>query len=195
MSKLKCPKLIKIMLVGEGGQGIQTVAKLLAKGAFKNKYHASYIPNFGTEQRGGISLSFVQISCKPIISPKFETSDVFVIVSSRDIERTLRYIGPNTSVIYDNHLVTNSVLDEIKKKSHNLAGVDIFDTAVAQFTERSFNIIILGVLTSAVDPDIAPKIKNLMNKKFEKYYKKRPELKKSNEQAFDFGLKLSRRSN
>jgi 2-oxoglutarate ferredoxin oxidoreductase subunit gamma len=191
MTNLKCPKLIKIMIVGEGGQGIQTVAKLLAKAAFKKGYHSSYIPNFGTEQRGGISLAFLEISCEHIVSPKFDTADVFVIVSSRDIERTLRYIGKETSVIYDKHLVNDDVLKEIKKKSSTVAGIDAFNTAVENFSERSFNIIILGLLTAIVDKDIAGTVKKLMKKKFEKYYKKKPELEKSNNEAFEKGLNLT----
>src|SRR4030042_4155694 len=91
-SMKECDKSIKILIAGEGGQGVQTISKILAKSAFEAGYHSSYIPNFGTEQRGGISLAYVQASCYGIIYPKFQTADVFVVLSSRDIERSLRYI-------------------------------------------------------------------------------------------------------
>ena len=159
MIKTSCPKTIKIMLVGEGGQGIQTIAKLLAKASFEQGYHSSYIPNFGTEQRGGISIAFIQISCDTIISPKFNTADVFVIVSERNIERTLRYIGSKTSVVYDADLVNNRVVSKMKRNSKDLHPINAFSEATRQLTERSFNIIILGILIGLVDI-------NLLNKDY-----------------------------
>ncbi len=190
-NKAKCPKSLKIMLVGEGGQGIQTVAKVTAKTAFQSDYHVSYIPNFGTEQRGGISIGFVRISCDPIVSPKFQTADVFVIVTSRNFERTLRYIGKKTSVIYDPGFVSAKIQKQLKKKTDTVASVDAFKYATESLTERSFNIVILGLVTGLVDPDMTDKALDVMDEKFDKYYKKKPELKDLNHKAFEYGFKLT----
>ena len=45
---------IKIVLAGEGGQGVQIIANMLAESAYAEGKEAAYIPNFGVEQRGGI---------------------------------------------------------------------------------------------------------------------------------------------
>lgn len=187
----KCKDGIKVMLVGEGGQGVQTVAKLLARATFNKGYHSTYIPNFGTEQRGGISISFVKISKKEIVSPKFKFADIFIILTSRNIERTLRYISRDTKVLYDKYLVSKNVLSEISKMTTHTTPVEAFKTATEQMTERNFNIIILGTLTKLVDPDTSDNVLSLMDQKFEKYYKKRPELKDLNHKAFNIGFNLN----
>jgi 2-oxoglutarate ferredoxin oxidoreductase subunit gamma len=52
-------KVIKIALAGEGGQGVQSIAEILAEAANEGGKNALYIPNFGVEQRGGVSIAFV----------------------------------------------------------------------------------------------------------------------------------------
>ncbi|MBN2100731.1 2-oxoacid:acceptor oxidoreductase family protein [Candidatus Dojkabacteria bacterium] len=179
------------MLVGEGGQGVQTIAKLLAKAAFAKDYHTSYIPNFGTEQRGGISIAFLQVACEEIVSPKFVDPNVFIILSSRDINRTLRYITKNTTVIYDKYLVKKEIVEKLKKQSPTVVGVDAFELATEKLSERSLNILILGILIGFVDCTLIEKITEIMDKKFQKYYDKKPELKKLNHEALTLGLNLT----
>ncbi len=192
MKSATCPKSLKILLVGEGGQGIQTIAKILAKSAYENGYHSAYIPNFGTEQRGGISLAYVQISCDFIIAPKFKTANIFLILSSRDIERSLIYIGPETNVIYDKDLINSKVEIKLKARSKLLVPVEAFKTAISKLTERSFNIIILGILTGLTDQTLKDKVTENMDSKFSKYYEKNPELKELNHKALEIGLSLTR---
>lgn len=187
----QCKDGTKVMIVGEGGQGIQTVAKLLARATFDNGYHVTYIPNFGTEQRGGISIAFVKISGKEIVSPKFKFADIFVILTRRNIKRTLPYISTDTQVLYDDYLVSEDVLSEISKRTTKTTAVAAFKTATEELSERTFNIIILGALTGLVDSDVSDNVRSLMDQKFEKYYTKRPELKDLNHKAFDIGLNIN----
>ncbi|MDO4542586.1 MAG: 2-oxoacid:acceptor oxidoreductase family protein, partial [Bacillota bacterium] len=65
MSDLK-----RIMLAGEGGQGVQSVAAILSEASYAAGREVMYIPNFGVEQRGGVSIAFMQISDEVIGSPK-----------------------------------------------------------------------------------------------------------------------------
>ena len=46
-----------------------------------------YIPNFGVEQRGGVSVAYVQIGNDAIGAPKFEIGDIVVALSERAIYR------------------------------------------------------------------------------------------------------------
>ena len=54
--------LVRIALAGEGGQGVQSIAEIMAEAAYENNQQALYIPNFGLEQRGGVSIAFIQFS-------------------------------------------------------------------------------------------------------------------------------------
>jgi len=78
---------IKILLSGDGGQGIQLIANMICRAAFNNALHVTSIPNYGLEQRGGVSLNFIQISDKKIMYPKFTKPDILLIMSPQARER------------------------------------------------------------------------------------------------------------
>lgn len=119
--------IIKILLAGDGGQGIQLISDMLAQASFANDLYISQIPNYGLEQRGGVSLSFLIISEKEINYPKFIKPDVLLIMSEQARNRT---------------------------KSNQVEGVKILDLADYEniFKQNdilvsSYNIFFLGILT------------------------------------------------
>ncbi|PLX26291.1 hypothetical protein C0581_04760 [Candidatus Parcubacteria bacterium] len=82
---------IKILLSGDGGQGIQLIANMICQAAFGSDFHVTSIPNYGLEQRGGVSLNFIQISDKKIVYPKFTKPDILLIMSPQAKERVVEY--------------------------------------------------------------------------------------------------------
>lgn len=114
-------KVIKIAIAGEGGQGVQSVAEILAEAANEEGKNALYIPNFGVEQRGGVSIAYVQISDANIGAPKFQKADILIPLSPRAIARTAMYAGKDTVYIYDNSLVQASEVAD------NIVGLQYFD--------------------------------------------------------------------
>lgn len=80
--------LFKILLSGDGGQGIQLMSDLICRSAIEQGFFVSHIPNYGLEQRGGVSLAFIQISDSEIAYPKFSKPDVKVVLSEQARERT-----------------------------------------------------------------------------------------------------------
>lgn len=90
---------MKILLAGEGGQGVQLAAEILARSAFEEGKSATLIPNFGVEQRGGVSLAFVIIGGQ-ILYPKFGQADVAAILCDRARERAKAHLGSTTKIIY-----------------------------------------------------------------------------------------------
>lgn len=83
--------IIKILLSGDGGQGIQLMSDLICRSAIGRGFFVSHIPNYGLEQRGGVSLAFIQISDNEIAYPKFSKPDILVILSQQAEERTRQY--------------------------------------------------------------------------------------------------------
>ncbi len=106
--------ILKILLAGEGGQGIQSIAEILAEAANEEGKEALYIPNFGVEQRGGISMAYLQIteSGNKIGAPKFELADILIALSSRAIAKTKHHAGENTIYVYDNSLIEASHVND-----------------------------------------------------------------------------------
>lgn len=90
---------IKILLAGDGGQGIQSLSEIICRAAFASDHFVSHIPNYGLEQRGGVSLAYVQISDREISYPKFSDQDLLLIMSGQANERVGGYRAKNGKVI------------------------------------------------------------------------------------------------
>ncbi|OGV89679.1 hypothetical protein A2Z41_01080 [Microgenomates group bacterium RBG_19FT_COMBO_39_10] len=106
---------MKILIAGEGGQGVQTVAKILAQSAFTEGQEVTYIPNFGVEQRGGLSIAFVIIDSKPIAYPKFKTADVLAILTEKAMSRVKNYQGKQTKILKNSSNL--ALLEELVKET------------------------------------------------------------------------------
>jgi len=132
---------IKILIAGEGGQGVQTIAKVLQRAAFEKNKETLYVPNFGVEQRGGVSIAFLQISENKIFYPKFQKADIVVILSDRSVDRVKSYTDKKTSVMYN-----SSLIKEIDVKAKALEAIDATNIAVEKFSPKVVNIIILGAM-------------------------------------------------
>lgn len=91
----------RIVVAGEGGQGVQLIGEILAESAYRADKEAIYIPNFGVEQRGGVSIAMVQIADQPLGAPKFDKADILVSLSQRAIRRTRSYIKHDSVYIYE----------------------------------------------------------------------------------------------
>ena len=61
----------KILIAGEGGQGVQSLSKILLDILNNKDFHISFVPNYGVEQRGGVSLGYIQFGTENIYYPKF----------------------------------------------------------------------------------------------------------------------------
>lgn len=89
---------MKILLSGEGGQGVQTIAKILSQCCFKSGHQVSYMPHYGVEMRMGISLAYIRIG-EEIIDPKFSKADFLLIMAIRDLEKVKKFIDKKTTII------------------------------------------------------------------------------------------------
>jgi len=181
----------KILIAGEGGQGVQTVAKLLNSAAYNKGLKVSYIPNYGVEQRGGVSIAFVQIQNKPVIYPKFEKGDLVIILSERSVLRTWRYVGPETIVIYNSSYIPKTLVSSQKTKPKLMIPVDATNIALNRLKEgRVFNIIILGTILGCLNKLTFSEVKKELYRKFKKKKKKKVKLEKKNIEALKIGMEL-----
>ena len=178
--------IMKIIIAGEGGQGVQAIANIMTEAAYNQGKQALYIPNFGVEQRGGVSVAFIQIDDKEISSLKFTKADLVLALSPRAVTRTLQYSDSRTIFLYE----------------ADIAGVDLPQTAAQvrpiaamqivkeKLNTRVFNVLIMGAAIAAskvVDMDyvIAALEHNLKDK-----FKKNPALRQMNLEALRLGSEL-----
>jgi len=142
---------IRVLLAGEGGQGIQTVAKILVKAAREVGLQASYIPSFGVEQRGGVSLSYIQIDSEAIPYPRFEKADIIVAFCNRAIEAIKPYLGTDTLFIFDSSAIYNQNLDLIRNEVEKSLAIPAQKTAKEKFSTKILNMVILGATASQIE--------------------------------------------
>lgn len=174
-----------IVIAGEGGQGIQTIAKVFTEAVFDSNKKVSYMPSFGVEQRGAPSVAFLSVSSKALRYPKFQIADIAIIMQSRAINAVKSYINPNTKVIFDSSAISKSDLPENATK---LFGLPAIKHSAEKFSSKALNMIVLGMLANQVSLDkksVWEKIIFILGKKF-----KNDSIRDINKTAFEFGYDL-----
>ena len=176
----------KIVLAGEGGQGVLSIAKILVEAGYEAGKQVLYIPNFGVEQRGGVSIAFCQIADERIGEPRFAKGDIIIMLSDRAIDRSEAYVSENSTVVYDTSVCTKKP----QVKSKQVIGVDANKIANEKLSARVFNIIILGVLLAATNVLRLEDIKNAMEMALGKKFDAKPELRELNYKALEMGMEM-----
>lgn len=173
---------VTILLAGEGGQGVQTIAKALVGVASNSGYEVLYIPYFGVEQRGTPSVAYVTISKQKTSYPRFVHADIAVILRERALEQVKHLITPNTKVVFDSSTIDSSKLPKIS--IHKL-GVPATKIATDKDVRRSYNVLIYGSLVQLLELDKNESWKSIKSTLSSKLTTK--ELIEKNKDVFDFG--------
>jgi len=181
---------IKIALAGEGGQGVQSVAGIMVEAANDEGREALYIPNFGVEQRGGVSVAYCQISDEKVGSPKFQYADLVIALSDRAVRRTRQYANENTLYIYDSSI--KEVEKDLPQNAKKVIGIPALETAKKELHPRVFNIIIMGAAIEATKIIGMEQAKKAIEKKLGYKFAQKPELRELNYKALERGAELLR---
>ncbi len=175
-------KTFKIVLAGEGGQGIQTVAKVITDLVAGNGSNVSYIPVFGVEQRGTPSVALLTISGEQIFYPRFDEADYVFVLQKRAIKSVEKYISKKTQVVFDSSTMSKS---DFTARATAFLGIPATQIAHEDFTPKSINLIATGQAAKLLDLDkkkVWQKIEDLLGKKM-----KTAEIKESNKAALEVG--------
>lgn len=181
---------LKIALAGEGGQGVQAAAEIITEASYRAGFQALYIPNFGVEQRGGVSVAFVQISRAPVSAPKFTTGDIVVALSARAVERVRQYVGDKTLLVYEAGL-EDDVRSFYGEKQRRLA-IPALLIAQEEMHPRVFNVIILGVLVGITGFLKIEDVQQALERQLGHKFAQDPSLRELNYRALARGYDLGR---
>jgi len=181
-------KAIKIALAGEGGQGVQSIANIMVEAAHQQGREALYIPNFGVEQRGGVSIAYCQISDEPIGSPKFKTADLVVALSSRAVGRTRQYVDKNTVFVYDSSI--EGIEEELPREAKAIYNIPALDIAKEKFHPRVFNVVIMGAAIAATKIVPMERAKAALENKLGYKFAQDPSLREMNFKALEEGARV-----
>ncbi|HHX87675.1 MAG TPA: pyruvate oxidoreductase subunit gamma [Firmicutes bacterium] len=211
----------KVVAAGEGGQGVQSLAESLALAAYHGGWKALYMPNFGIEQRGGVSLALVQLSTDEIGSPKFLTADLLIVLSRRSLQRCRQYMDLQTIVLYDSSFLKAPGVDDqvVGLQSYETPAPEAFpldtgfkyesaprepeylermvaipaaELARKKLHPRAFNMIILGASAALMDAVSLSLLKQALEEKLSRYFKRDPRLREQNFKGLELGFELAR---
>lgn len=179
----------KIVIAGEGGQGIQSIANMITEAAYHEGREALYIPNFGVEQRGGVSVAYVQISDEPIGSPKFKIADIAVALSKRAIARIAKYCDANTLFIYEGDIEVTP--EELPKQCKAVISIPALKITKEELTPKVFNVLMMGVVIGLSKVVESETVKEAIESKLGYKFEKQPELREMNFTALERGIDLA----
>jgi len=95
----------KIIIAGEGGQGIMLLGKVLAEAAMLEGRFVTWLPSYGAEVRGGTAHCMVIVSDEQIGSPYIKQADSAIIMNNPSFERFKERVGKKGLIIVNSSLV------------------------------------------------------------------------------------------
>src|SRR6476620_10205420 len=181
-------QLYKIVIAGEGGQGVQSIAKIIANSAFDQGKKAVYVPYFSTEKRGGTTEAYAQVGDTVPAYPKFAKADLWVVLSQRAIERIYSYLKDDTKVIVNSFLVK----DVSKIMNWHPLEINAGMIATEELKKpRVFNMVMMGAIVKMVPALDEAKFLEALKRQFKSKYDKDPSLEAVNAKAFEIGYGLA----
>lgn len=151
-----------IILAGVGGQGILSIATIIASAALENGLYVKQAEVHGMSQRGGDVQSNLRISDKPIASDLIPLGKADIIISLEPME-ALRYIpfldekgwivsNAVPFVNIDNYPEIETVINELKERG-NAVVFDMDEAAKKVASPRSANMVLLGAASPFINID------------------------------------------
>ena len=132
-----------IMISGAGGQGVVSIAMLLARCAAETG-HCTCLPEHGPEQRGGYSRCTIVVSDGGIFSPMPKKYNFIVAMDDPSAKKFVPLLAPGGLAILNAGLVAPA-------PGENRLFVPAETIAAELGSPRSFNIVLLGALIGASD--------------------------------------------
>lgn len=142
---LKNPLYCKF--AGFGGQGILTLGLFMAQIGMEAGLHASWIPSYGPEMRGGTANCSVNVSEKRIGSPLVDKPNVLVVMNQPSLEAFENDVIDGGTMIIDTTIVENPP----KSGRTNVILIPATDIADDVGMPKIANVVLLGALIAATD--------------------------------------------
>jgi len=97
---------ISFKLAGSGGDGAQTAAMILTRGAINEGFDSTHIPSYGPESRGGTSYADVHVALKEVMSPAAPRPHVLVAFNAPSLAKFGPTVHPDGMIIYDSSVIS-----------------------------------------------------------------------------------------
>ncbi|MBL8733687.1 MAG: indolepyruvate oxidoreductase subunit beta [Planctomycetes bacterium] len=166
-----------VVLAGVGGQGVLTIARLLAEAAANDGFHVVQGELHGMSQRGGAVQAHFRLSDQPIESPQVPRGRADLLVGFEPLEtlRNIAWLAPGGRIVTAIRPIENmpgyppieQVLAELRRFPEAIL-IDAHATALAAGSQRAENFVIAGAAFSLL-PLTPGKLRAIVRKRAERW--------------------------
>lgn len=170
---------------GSGGQGIMSAGITLAHTAIDMNKHATYLPEYGPEQRGGSAKCTVVVSDDTIVSPLPKQCDNLIVLNELAYAKFIDDLKPGGILLAN----SSRIKSEIERDDIRVIKAPVDDVAHGLGSDKVANTVLLGVLigaTGIVSREI------LAASLEDKFASKKPEVLEMNIKALDKGIEIGK---
>jgi 2-oxoisovalerate ferredoxin oxidoreductase beta subunit len=141
------PDDVSFKLAGAGGDGAQTAAMILTRGAINEGYDSTLIPSYGPESRGGTSYADVHVAQHEVLSPAAPRPHVLVAFNAPSLMKFGPSVRAGGTIVYDNSVI--SALPDELADGVRTVGVPFASAAQDLGAPLVKNVVALGALQEA----------------------------------------------
>jgi indolepyruvate ferredoxin oxidoreductase beta subunit len=194
-------RIVNILVVGVGGQGVMTASEILCDTAISQGFDTKKTEMAGMSQRGGVVSSHVRFGSK-VYSPEIARGEADILVAFEAAEgmRWCHYLRPDgVAMINRLHLEPPVVslglypyphhpVEEIRKQGIRVHDFDGSAIALKLGDKRLVNTVMLGAISENLP--FSPEL--LKERIVERFRIRKPALAELNALAFDHGRAAAR---
>ena len=134
-----------LIFSGAGGQGVVSAGVMTAKAAVDAGKYATFLPEYGPEQRGGSAKCTVVIDDDSIISPLAKNCDILITMNEQSFSKFTPQLKSGGILL----LNSNRVTSPLKREDITAISVPVDDIALEVGSIKVANVVIIGVLIGA----------------------------------------------
>lgn len=148
-----------IILAGVGGQGVLSVAAVIAGGAVRERLFVKQSEVHGMSQRGGAVMSHLRLSDQPVSSDLIAEGTAAMVLAMEPLEslRYVKYLSPDGVLVTSTNPVRNisdypeldGLLDRIKSLTRQRL-VDAQGLAKEAGSTRATNMVMVGAAAAGL---------------------------------------------
>lgn len=134
-----------LVVSGSGGQGVMSAGIMIAQTAVDAGRYATFLPEYGPEQRGGSAKCTVVVNDEEIISPLMAKCDTLISMNEQSFKKFGAQLKSGGVLIAN----TSRITSEINRDDITAVKVPADDIAVELGNIKCANIILIGALIGA----------------------------------------------
>ncbi len=175
-----------LVISGSGGQGVMSAGIMVAQTAVSGGKYATFLPEYGPEQRGGSAKCTVVVNDDEIVSPLMAKCDTLITMNEQSYKKFAGSLKAGGILIAN----TSRVLSEITREDITVVRVPADDIAVELGNIKCANIILIGALIGADAGIITEEV--MLNSLQAKFGSKKAEVLELNKVALQKGIDYGR---